>query len=136
MKQSIRYTMISAITIMVVGFLIFQIFPKALLELFDASEDMIRIGVPALRIISFSFPVAGFCIAVGSVFQAVGYSLYTMINSLIRQLIVLIPCAFLLSRLTGNINSVWLSFVIAEVSSLIVTLFFYRKIQKEVIDKL
>lgn len=136
MKQSIRYTMISAITIMVVGFLIFQIFPKALLELFDASEDMIRIGVPALRIISFSFPVAGFCIAVGSVFQALGYSLYTMINSLIRQLIVLIPCAFLLSRLTGNINSVWLSFVIAEVSSLIVTLFFYRKIQKEVIDKL
>lgn len=136
MRQAVRYTMITAVTIMAVGTLAFQLFPRQLLGLFDASEDMMKLGVPALRTISLNFPIAAVCIAMGSVFQALGYSIYSMIISLIRQLLVLIPSAFLLSRLTGNVNMTWWAFVIAEGFSLICSLFFYRKIRREVIDVL
>jgi len=136
MLQTVRYTMITAVTVMAVGTLIFQIFPKQLLELFDASEDMIRLGIPALRIISMCFPIAAVCIAMGSVFQALGYSIYSMIVSLIRQLVVLIPTAYLLSHITGDVNMTWWAFVIAEGFSLVCSIFFYRKIRREVIDVL
>lgn len=136
MRQAVRYTMITAVTIMAIGTLAFQLFPRQLLGLFDASEDMMKLGVPALRTISLNFPIAAVCIAMGSVFQALGYSIYSMIISLIRQLLVLIPSAFLLSRLTGNVNMTWWAFVIAEGFSLICSLFFYRKIRRDVIDVL
>jgi len=97
---------------------------------------MLRIGVPALRIISLSFPVAGFCIGAGTVFQALGYSIYSMINSLVRQLAVLIPCAFAIGKLTGDVTMVWYAFVIAEVFSLLLSSIFFRRIYKNVIRPL
>ena len=136
MRQAVRYTMITAVTVMGIGTLVFHLFPKELLALFDASEDMMRMGVPALRIISLNFPIAAVCIAMGSVFQALGYSIYSMIISLVRQLVILIPTAFILSRLTGNVDMTWWSFVIAEGFSLLCSLFFYNKIRREVIDVL
>ncbi len=121
-KLSIGY----AIGIMAFGLLIMQIFPVRLLNLFDASENMLSIGTPALRIISLSFILAGYCIITSSVFQSFGNGVYSMVVSIARQLVVLVPVAYLLS-LTGNTNYVWLSFPIAEVVSvLLCTLFFIR----------
>ena len=136
MRQTIRYGVSAAVTIMAAGTLLFHAMPNQLLRIFDASEEMLRIGVPALRIISLSFPVAGFCIGCGSVFQALGYSVYSMIISMVRQLFVLIPCAYLIGRLTGNVTMVWWAFVIAEVFSLMLTLHFYRRVDRNVIRTL
>ena len=112
--------------IMVLGFAIFQLFPSTLLGLFDASETMLAIGDPALRIISFSFLLAGFCIIAGSVFQAIGNPIYSLIVSVCRQLVVLLPVAWLLSH-TGNLTLVWLAFPIAELMSLTLSIIFLRK---------
>ena len=128
MKLSIMY----AVAIMAVGIVVFQIFPSQLFMMFDASETMLAIGVPALRTISLSFAFAGFCIVTGSVFQALGNGVYSMIVSIARQLIVLLPVAYLLSR-TGNINAVWWAFPIAEVISLLVTIFFLIRINRNII---
>ena len=136
MKQAIRLTVMSEMTIMACGTLAFHLFPAQLLGLFDASGEMLRIGVPALRIISLSFPVAGFCIGVGTSFQALGYSLYSMIISLVRQLIVLIPCAWLIGRATGDVTAIWWAFVAAEAASLALSAFYYRRIRQRVISKL
>ena len=112
--------------IMVVGFTIFQLFPSTLLELFDASETMLAIGVPALRIISVSFLLAGFCIIAGSVFQAIGNPLHALINSVCRQLVVLLPAAWLLAQ-TGKLEMVWFCFPIAEIFSFTLSAIFLRK---------
>ena len=136
MRQTIRYGICTAMTIMAAGTLLFHAIPNRLLMIFDASEEMLRIGVPALRIISLSFPVAGFCIGCGSVFQALGYSVYSMITAMVRQLVVLIPCAYLIGRLTGNVTMVWWAFVVAEVFSLMLSLYFYRKVDRNVIQTL
>lgn len=113
-NQTIKLSIITAIVIMLVGFAIFQIIPEKLLAMFKASENMIAIGVPALRIISFSFLLAGYNIVASSVFQALGNGIYSLSISVARQLVVLLPAAYLLARL-GELNSVWLSFPIAEV---------------------
>ena len=136
MKQAMRYSITAAICILTVGMMIFQLAAKPLLGIFDASDEMIRIGVPALRIISLSFPVAGFCIGCGTVFQALGFSVYSMITSLVRQLVVLVPSAFLIGRLTGDVTMVFYSFVIAEVFSLILSTFYFRRLYKNVIKPL
>ncbi len=136
MMQAIKYSVTAAVCIMVAGCLIFQAATVPLLSIFDASEEMLRIGVPALRIISLSFPVAGFCIGVGTVFQALGYSIYSMIISMIRQLVVLIPSAFIIGKVTGDVTMVWYAFVIAEVFSLILSSVFFRRIYKNVIKPL
>ncbi len=128
MKLSIMY----AVAIMAVGIVVFQVFPSRLFMMFDASETMLAIGVPALRTISLSFAFAGFCIVTGSVFQALGNGVYSMIVSIARQLIVLLPVAYLLSR-TGNINAVWWAFPIAEVVSLLLTIFFLIRINRNII---
>lgn len=133
MIKTIRYSIASAIIIMVVGMLIFQAVPDRLLLLFDASEEMLRIGVPALRLISLSFPLAGFGIGCGAVFQALGYSVYSMIISLVRQLFVLIPCAFLIGRLSGNVTAVWWAFVVAEGFSLVLSAIYLRRVNRHVI---
>ena len=132
---TIRLVFLSAIAIMTLGCLIFQLFPVQLFRLFNASDNMLSIGVPAFRIIALSFPVAGFCIASGSVFQAMGRGVYSMINSIMRQLVVLLPSAWLLSK-TGVLNNVWWSFDIAEVMSFACSLFFYLKLKREVIDRI
>ena len=136
MMQAIRYSITAAISIMLAGTLLFHGATEQLLSIFDASDEMMRIGLPALRIISLSFPVAGFCIGCGTVFQALGYSIYSMINSLVRQLVVLIPCACAIGRVTGDVTMVWYAFVIAEVFSLILTIVFFRRIHKNVISKI
>lgn len=128
MKLSILY----AEVLMVTGFLVFQICPEILLGWFNASEIMLEIGKPALRIISISFLFAGFCIICGSVFQALGNGVYSMLVSIARQLLVLLPAAYLLSRL-GNVNYVWWAFPIAEIMSLSVSLFFLMRINRKVI---
>ena len=136
MMQAIRYSITAAVSIMIVGLAIFHLATEQLLGIFGASEEMLRIGVPALRIISLSFPVAGFCIGVGTVFQALGYSIYSMINSMVRQLVVLIPCAFVIGKVTGDVTMVWYAFVIAEAFSLALSAFFFRRIYKNVIKPL
>ena len=136
MTKAIRYSVTAAIVIMVCGTLLFHTATRQLLGIFDASEEMLRIGVPALRIISLSFPVAGFCIGVGTVFQALGYSVYSMIVSLVRQLFVLIPCAYVIGRVTGDVTDVWYAFVIAEAFSLALSSFFFRRVYKNVIKPL
>ena len=136
MKQAIRLVILSEIAIMTCGTLVFHLLPRQLLGLFDASQEMLRIGVPALRIISLSFPVAGFCIGIGTVFQALGFSFYSMIISLVRQLGVLIPTAFLIGLLTKDVTAIWWSFVVAEGFSLLLSVIFYRKVNREVIETL
>ena len=125
-KLSIGY----AIAIMLCGLAVFQIFPTELLKLFDASEHMMEIGIPALKTISISFLFAGYCIIVSSVFQALGNGVYSMVVSIARQLFVLLPVAYVLSR-TGGLHTVWWAFPIAEIMSLsLCTLFFYKMYHK------
>lgn len=136
MKKTIQYSVYAAIVIMICGALIFQSIPDKLLMLFDASDEMLRVGVPALRIISLSFPLAGFGIGAGAVFQALGFSVHSMIISLIRQLVVLIPCAYLIGMLTGDVTGVWWAFVVAEVVSLTVSALYLRRVNRDVIQTL
>ena len=126
MKLAITY----AVGIMLIGFLVMQIFPAQLFSLFEASADMLAIGIPALRFISISFLFAGFCIIAGSTFQALGNGMLSMIVSIARQLVVLLPVAYLFS-LTGNLNFIWLAFPIAELMSVVLSgVFLYRMYQK------
>lgn len=115
-----------SVGIMLVGMLVFEFFPAGLFSLFNASEEMVTQGCPALRIIGIHFPIAAVCICLTSVFQALGLGVYSMICSFIRQLIVLLPAAYLLS-LTGVLTNVWWAFPIAEISSLLTALFFMKK---------
>ena len=127
-KLSIGY----AVGIMCVGFALMQVIPDKLLLLFDASETMLGIGVPALRIISASFLFAGFCIVCGSVFQALGNGVYSMLVSITRQLVVLLPVAYFLSKL-GEVNFVWWAFPIAEIFSLTLSALFLLRIYRKII---
>lgn len=128
-KKTMRLGMTYAMAIMAVGMLIFEFFPAQLLSLFDASPDMIAIGNPALRIIASSFVVAGFCIICSTVFQAIGNPIHSLIMSVCRQLVVLLPAAWLLS-LSGNVSLIWCSFPIAEVASLLLAIVFLRRTLK------
>ena len=133
--KTIKVTMGYAFAIMSIGTLLFWIFPKPLMSLFSASEEMLGMGVTALRTISIHFPVAAFCIIIGSVLQALGKATYSLITSIMRQIVVLLPAAYLLS-LTGNVNNVWWAFPIAEVMSLMASTFFFVKVKKQIIDKI
>ena len=125
-KLSITY----AVCIMLVGLLIFQMLPHVMLDLFRAegdTGDMLTIGVPALRIISLSFLFAGYAIVCSSVFQALGHGVLSLTVSVVRQLVVLLPVAFLLS-LRGNLGLVWWAFPIAELFSLTLCTIFLRRV--------
>ena len=124
--KTVRLTIFTAVSIMFLGFLAFQTFPAMLLALFDASAEMTAIGVPALRTISISFLLAGFCIISGSVCQAVGNPMYSMVVSVCRQLVVLLPAAWLLAQ-TGRLELVWWSFPIAEIASVTLSAIFLRR---------
>ncbi|WP_343209338.1 MATE family efflux transporter [Anaerolentibacter hominis] len=125
--HTIRLSILYAVLIMLVGLAVFQLLPAQLLRMFNASESMLSIGVIALRLISLSFLFAGFCIIAGSVFQALGNGMMSLIVSVIRQLVVLLPAAYLLSK-TGVLNYVWLSFPIAEIASVILSALFLKKV--------
>ena len=130
-KSSIAY----AVGIMLVGLAVMEAFPAQLIGLFNASPELLEIGVPALRIICLSFCFAGYCIVVGSVFQALGNGVYSMIVSIARQLCVLLPVAWLFS-LSGNVDLIWWSFPIAELVSLNLSTFFLIRINRNVIRRI
>ena len=125
-KRTFRLTVTTAIAIMCVGCLLFETIPAPLLGFFSPSEEMLAIGPAALRIIGVTFPLAGFCIIAGSMFQAIGNPLHSLVVSVCRQLVVLLPSAYLLS-LSGRLELVWLSFPIAEVVSLTLTAIFLHQ---------
>lgn len=128
MRLSITY----AVSIMLAGLLVMQLFPAQLLMLFNATDELLAVGVPALRTICLSFMFAGFCIVVGSVFQALGNGVYSMIVSVARQLFVLLPVAYLLS-LTGKVSNIWWAFPIAELMSVAMSIYFLIRIYKKII---
>lgn len=125
--KTLKCSIGAALAVMLTGFAVFQLLPEVLLGMFNPSEAFLSIGCSALRIISFHFPVAAFCIVMGAVFQALGNGIYMTITSVFRQLLALLPAAYLLS-LTGDVNMVWWAFPIAEVISGMVTLFFFLRI--------
>lgn len=130
LMQTVKISIIYAVLIMILGLLIFQFFPKQLLSLFSASEEMINIGVPALRTISISFLFAGYCIVLGSMFQALGRGVMSLIVSVGRQLVVLLPVAYLLSK-SGNLNLVWWAFPIAELASVFLSSIGFKYVYKK-----
>lgn len=135
-KKAIAIACTVAFCVMMVGLAAFQFLPDFLLRtLFDPTEEFLTMGDTALRTISWSFLMAGFCIVLGAVFQALGTGIYSTIVSVARQLVVLVPVAFLLS-MTGKVSSVWWAFPIAEVMSLLVTLFLFRRIYRQKIKPL
>ncbi len=129
MMRAMKLGVLYATTIMVVGFAIFQVGTAVLLGFFEASDYMLEIGVPALRIISISFLFAGFCIISSSFFQALGHGVLSLIVSLVRQLVVLLPVAWLLS-LSGELTLVWWSFPFAELFSVALCIFFHRYVYR------
>lgn len=133
--KTIGTAILFALFFMAIGLLAMQLLPKELLSIFNASDQMIKIGVPALKTISISYIFAGFSVVLISVFQAFGKGLFSMSISIARQLVVLVPCAYLLSK-TGELDNVWWAFPIAEVMSVLVAGAFFIYLYKKVITKL
>jgi len=134
-KETFKLAVFYAMSIMAVGFLIFELMPAQLLSLFNASEHMTEIGVHGLRVLAIPFIIAGYCIMCSSVFQALGHGVLSLWVSLVRQIVVLIPSAFILARVAG-LDGVWFSFPIAEVASAIMSILFIRQIMKKEVDPL
>ena len=134
MIQTIKVSMFIAFCFTFVGFLAYELIPEALLGMFSASGDMLAIGIPALRIIGIHYLIAWFCIIAGTVFQALGKAVFSMIVSIMRQLFVLVPAAYILASI-GGLHAVWWSFPIAEVISLIISVLFLMSINRTVIQK-
>ena len=131
-REALRFSLVVAVCIMSAGAVLFELIPAQLLAIFSASDSMIAIGVPALRTIALCFPFAAVAIILGSVFQAFSCSIYSLIVSMCRQLVVLIPSAWLLAQ-TGRVENVWWAFLLAEFMSLVVTLFFFRRVWRKVV---
>ena len=131
-NEALKFAIFLAVCIMVAGTLILNLFPETILAIFGASEEMYRIGVPALRIISLHFPLAAFGIVMGSIFQAFSQSVYSLIVSVLRQLVALIPAAYLLTFL-GDVVYVWWAFPIAEIMSIVVSVIFFRKVYRKIV---
>lgn len=133
--KTIKLSIAYAVGIMLAGLITIQLIPGSLLDMFNASPQMLEIGIPALRIISLSFVFAGYCIITSSVFQALGNGIYSMIVSIVRQIVILLPVAYLFSK-TGVLSAVWLAFPIAELASLTLCTIFLLRINKNVIHKI
>ena len=132
---TLKCSLTAAMTIMLLGTAAFQLIPDQLLGIFHPSSTFLELGQSALRIVSLHFPMAAVGIALGASFQAMGTGIYSTIISLMRQIVVLLPAAFLLS-LTGDVHNVWWAFPISEVISLLTTLFFYSRIYRNLIKPL
>lgn len=133
LQQAMRYGILYAVGIMVIGLMIMQVFPKQLLGIFEASDYMLELGIPAIRIISISFVFAGFGIAGSSIFQAFGKGFLSMMVSIVRQLLVLLPVAYLLS-LTNHVGMVWWAFPIAEIAALVITAIFLIRVNRNIVQ--
>ncbi len=127
MTKTLRLALVTGLCFMLFGLTVFQLVPEALLGLFNPSDEFLRMGIKALRIVSIHFPIAAVGVMLGASFQALGNGIYSTIVSLCRQLLALLPAAYLLS-LTGNVDNIWWSFPIAEVVSALVTLILYRRL--------
>jgi putative MATE family efflux protein len=139
MLKTIKLSVMYAEAFGIVGALLFFLIPKILLGFFSASDAMLAIGIPALRIIAISFLMAGICISLGAAFQSLGKSVFSMIVSIVRQLLVLIPVAYFLARYglsVGNPDMVWWCYPIAEVFSLIVSVICFVMLKKKIIDEI
>ena len=134
-KKTIKLSVCYAEGIMLAGFCVFQFAPRLVLSIFAASDAMLAIGIPAMRIICLHFLLAGVSIVLSSVFQALGNGVFSLIVSVCRQLFVLLPAAWLLAQ-TGSVNNVWWAFLIAEVVSILMSLAFYARINKTTIAPL
>ena len=139
MMETIKRSALYASCIMIFGMILFLAIPGPLLKIFDATDTMLTVGIPALRIIALSFCMAGACISLSSSFQALGKSMYSMVTSIVRQLVFLVPIAYVLARYgaaIGNSDLVWWCYPIAEVSSLLLTLVFFRHVYRTMIAKI
>ena len=131
--KTLKLALGAAMVIMLLGLTVFQLFPDVLMGIFGSAEDakdLVQLGISALRIVSIHFPIAAVGIALGASFQALGNGIYSTITSLCRQLVVLVPAAYLLS-LTGNVDAVWWSFPLAEVASAALTVIFFARIYRQ-----
>ena len=133
--ETVRLSIGIAVGIMLIGLAVFQLMTPQLLMLFQADADMLSIGVPALRIISLSFLFAGYCIIVGSVFQAMGNGVYSLIVSIARQLVCILPLAYFFAQVFG-LHAVWYSIPLAEITSVVLSSILFRKIYVEKIKPL
>ena len=131
--EALKFSFMLAVSIMLIGTIAFHLIPEQLLGFFNASEDMLALGVPALRIISLSFPMAACGIVMGSIFQAFSRSINSLIVSVCRQIVVLIPAAWLLAK-TGSVVNVWWSFPISEVISLVISVVLFRRLYREIVS--
>ncbi len=130
--ETTKFSIFIAVSIMLTGLALFQVFTRQMLLLFNASPQMLEIGIPALRIISLSFSFAGYCIIVGSVFQALGNGVYSLLTSVARQLLCLLPLAYVFAKYWG-LHAVWYSFPLAEIISVLMsTILFIRIYQKKI----
>ena len=134
-KEALRFSVCVAVSIMLAGTVLFELIPQVFLQMFKPSEELLRLGIPALRIIGLHYPLAAVAIVLGSVFQAFSKSYFSLFVSLGRQLVILIPVAWLLS-MTGSVTNVWWSFPISEVVSLMLTVIFFTVVKRTVIDRL
>ncbi len=134
-NQTILLSLLFVSGMMLTGLTLFRVFPEFWLSLFDADASVLEVGVPALRTICLCFPFAGIAIVMDSVFQALSHGALSMLTSIGRQLVVLVPVAYLLS-LTGDINAVWWAFPIAEIASLLLSLLFFRYVYRKDISPL
>ena len=135
LTKTIKLAIMYAVCIMFLGIMLFQFIPDVLLRLFDASDHMLEIGIPALRVISLSFAFAGICIVISSSLQALGHGFLSMMISITRQLIILLPSAYILAKI-GGIHAVWWSFNIAEIASLTLSLLFFKHMYNKIIKHL
>lgn len=133
--ETVRLSIGIAVGIMLIGLAVFQLMTPQLLMLFQADADMLSIGVPALRIISLSFLFAGYCIIVGSVFQAMGNGVYSLIISVARQLVCILPLAYFFAQVFG-LHAVWYSIPLAEITSVVLSSILFRKIYVEKVKPL
>ena len=133
--KTLKLACVAGLTLMVSGLLVFQLVPDLLLDMFNPTEEFLVLGRSCLRTISWSFPIAAVCIILSASFQALGNGIYATITSICRQLVVLLPAAYLLS-LSGNVNLIWLSYPIAELASGTATLFFFIRIYRQKIKPL
>ena len=133
--KALKLAVGTALCFMTLGFLAFQLIPQVLLGIFKLSDTFVQMGTVALRVISIHFPIAAVCIALGASFQALGNGIYSTITALCRQMVVLLPAAYLLS-LSGDVNNVWWAFPLAEGASLAATLFFFNRIYRQRIKPL
>jgi putative MATE family efflux protein len=136
MIMTIKRGMITACCIMIFCLIIMQCFPEQILRIFDAKDEMMAMGVPAIRILSTAFIFAGYSVVCSGMFQALGKGVYSMIISFARQLVVLIPVAYLMAKITNDVNFVWLAFPIAEIMSVCVSTILLVRTYKTIIKPL